>query len=130
VQILVVDGGDQSLTSQFTRLRDAGYEVTQAGTFEPARQILLDGSQHIDVLVTNLRLKAYNGLHLVSYTRSLCSRTAAIVVDRELDPVNELQAHRFGAGYISAHDAPEALAELVEAAIHKPRVNALTPETV
>ena len=130
MQILAVDGGDQSLASQFAQLRVAGYEVTQTGTFETARRILLDGSQHIDVLVTSLRLKAYNGLHLVSYTRSLSSHTAAIVVDREADRVNELEAHRFGAGYVSAQDAPELLGELVEAALHEPRVNALTRRAV
>ena len=76
------------------------------------------------------------------YSRASCTRlrtealdavlgdTAAIVVDRETDRVNELEAHRFGAGYVSAQDAPAVLAELVEAALHEPRGNALARRAV
>src|SRR5215471_19376180 len=73
MQFLAVDGGDRMLAAQCARLREAGHSVTQRSTFETARQILLGEGCHIDLLITNLRLKAYNGLHLVSYTRAFCA---------------------------------------------------------
>ena len=127
MQILAVDGGDQMLASQFARLRDAGHNVTQRSTFETARQILLSEDYHIDLLITNLRLKAYNGLHLVSYTQSFCANTAAIVVDNIADPVSELEAHRFGAEYLAAPMESDQLQALVDAANTKTPVNISQP---
>jgi DNA-binding NtrC family response regulator len=116
MQILAVDGGDRMLAAQCARLREAGHSVTQRSTFETARQILLGDGCHIDLLITNLRLKAYNGLHLVSYTRAFCSNTVAIVVDGAADPINELEAHRFGAEYLASPVQSDQLQALVDAA--------------
>ena len=116
MQILAVDGGDRMLAAQCARLRGAGHSVTQRSTFETARQILLDDGCHIDLLITNLRLKAYNGLHLVSYTRAFCANTVAIVVDGTADPINELEAHRFGAEYLASPVQSAQLQALVDAA--------------
>jgi DNA-binding NtrC family response regulator len=127
VQILAVDGGDQMLASQFARLRYAGHDVTQRSTFETARQILLSDDFHIDLLITNLRLKAYNGLHLVQYTQSFCANTAAIVVDNAADPISELEAHRFGAEYLAAPVESDQLQALVKAAGTKSLINTSQP---
>jgi len=116
MQILAVDGGDRMLAAQCARLREAGHSVTQRSTFETARQILLEDSSHVDLLITNLRLKAYNGLHLVSYTRAFSANTVAIVVDGANDPINELEAHRFGAEYLAAPVESAQLQALVDAA--------------
>ncbi len=116
MQILAVDGGDRMLAAQCARLRDAGHSVTQRSTFETARQILLEDSCHIDLLITHLRLKAYNGLHLVSYTRAFCANTSAIVVDSTNDSINELEAHRFGAEYVASPIESAQLQALVDAA--------------
>ena len=115
MQILAVDGGDQLLASQCARLREAGHDVTQRSTFETARQILLSDRCHIDLLITNLRLKAYNGLHLVSYTQVFCTNTAAIVVDSVADSLNEHEAHRLGAEYLSSSAQSDQLDALVNA---------------
>ena len=116
MQILAVDGGNRTLAAHCARLRDGGYTVVQRSTFEAARQILLGDSCHIDLLITNFRLKAYNGLHLVSYSRAYFSHTAAIVVDAASDPINELEAHRFGAEYLSLPVQFEQLQAMVDAA--------------
>jgi len=114
VQILAVDGGDQRLASQFSDLREAGYQLTQTATFETAREIMFGGC-HIDLLITGLRLRAYNGLHLVSYTRSFCDHTAAIVVDNvEGDSISEFEARRMGAQYLAAPVEFEQLRALVK----------------
>ena len=130
MQILAVDGGDRMLAAQCARLRDAGHSVTQRSTFETARQILLEDSCHIDLLITNLRLKAYNGLHLVSYTRAFSATTAAIVVDGANDPVNELEAHRFGAEYLASPVESAQLQALVDAAETKHPVSTLQPSAL
>ena len=130
MQILAVDGGDRMLAAQCARLRDAGHSVTQRSTFETARQILLGDSCHIDLLITNLRLKAYNGLHLVSYTRAFCANTAAIVVDGANDPINELEAHRFGADYLTSPVESAQLQALVDAAETRHPVSTLQPSAL
>ena len=52
-----------------------GYQVIVANTFEEARQWWCEGP---DLLITELKLGAYNGLHLA--LRALAIRTPAIVI--------------------------------------------------
>src|SRR3954447_717472 len=127
MQILAVDGGDRLLAAQCARLRESGHSVTQRSTFETARQILLEDGCHIDLLITNLRLKAYNGLHLVSYTRAFSTNTAAIVVDTAADRFNQLEALRFGAEYLASPVQPDQLQAMVHAAEAKHPVSDLPP---
>lgn len=116
------------MVSQFAHLREAGYQLLQTATFENARKIMFDGGSHIDLLITGLRLSAYNGLHLVSYTQSFCDRTAAIVVDdHEADPISEFEARRMGAQYLAAPVEFERLHTLVKDAIAAAHVSPSAP---
>ena len=53
-------------------------QVESHGGFEAARTCLLDG--HFDFLVTNIRLGAYNGLHLVYLRRRSKARRGRLSI--------------------------------------------------
>ena len=77
-KVLIVEPDfDQGVTLRDALLAD-GYAVEVVQTFQSAVQTLTTGS--IDVLVTALRLAAFNGLHLIIRTRTLHPRVRAIVV--------------------------------------------------
>jgi CheY-like chemotaxis protein len=86
-------------------------EVLAADSFEQARQLLRE--RQPDLLVTNLRLAAYNGLHLVLIaapgTRSVVYSTAG------LDPALALEAQRRAAFYESGARLLTALPAYVSA---------------
>src|SRR5437016_3419211 len=67
--ILVVEGNTNGLASLVNLLRNAGYRAVAADSFETARHLL--HTQWCDLLITDLRLAAYNGLHLVFHSRVL-----------------------------------------------------------
>src|SRR6266436_6566052 len=67
--ILVVGLDPSELASLVEPLRRAGHRAVGVGTFETARRLL--HTQSYDLLITDLRLAAYNGLHLVFHSRVL-----------------------------------------------------------
>ena len=95
-QILVV-APTHTLADSFRRwLGQAGYEVTVVATFAAAKKKL----QAIpDLLITEVRLSDYNGLHLALYAYT--DGVPAIVVGAS-DPVLEAEAGHLGAAFL--HD--------------------------
>ena len=71
--------------------------------FKTARAVLTETVP--DLLVTNLRLEAFNGLHLVYLARSLSPNTQCVVYDAELDIGLARMAQAVGAFY----ERPERL---------------------
>jgi DNA-binding NtrC family response regulator len=88
-------------------------DVVVAAKFQQARDLLRERS--FQWLVTNLRLAAFNGLHLVLVApaglRSVVYSTAG------LDPVLAMEAQRHGAFYESAARLPSALPAYINAAL-------------
>jgi hypothetical protein len=88
-------------------------EIVATSAFEQARAVLRDRPPQW--LITNLRLAAYNGLHLVllapAGTRSVVYSTAP------LDPVLALEVQRRGAFYEPAMRLPSALPSYLNAAL-------------
>ena len=76
--------------------------------FQTARERLL--SAPFDLLVTNLRLEAYNGLHLVYLSRADPAGPRAIVYSHERDPWLAREVHQAGAFYEIASCLPVTLA--------------------
>lgn len=72
-------------------------ELTSVGDFQTARKTLLKGT--FDIVTTNLRLDAHNGLHLVYLIQSAGLRTRALVYTDHLDPLLAREAQRAGALY-------------------------------
>ncbi len=109
--VLVVDSDLLALALTVGVLRQAGYVCTSATSFADARARLADTSP--DLLITAVRLGAFNGLHLV-LGRFLSDRSRrAIVTDVAHDPVLERETRRVGAVYVVTPVSPRDLLTLV-----------------
>lgn len=97
-EILVVEDDDRALAGMLELLRDAGHTVTGASTFDAARGLLELHSY--DLLITDIRLRAFNGLQLVRRSRLLHPNMAVILVTAYEDAMLELEAGRYRAEYL------------------------------
>ncbi len=107
--VLIVEPDfDQALT-----LRDAllasGYGVVVVQTFEAAVRTLTAGG--IGVLVTAVRLAAFNGLHLIIRTRAIDPRVRAIVVGLPSDRSSDIT--RLGVPFLAKPVAGDTIADVV-----------------
>lgn len=104
--VLVVD--DSAAQGEIvTSLRGAGYRVTGVGTFEEATQLI--ETDPPDALVTELRLGAYNGLHLVIRCGASHPDIVAVIHTAFPDAVLEAEARRLGAEFLERPVEPETL---------------------
>ena len=108
-------------------LESAGYRVVSAGNFEQAKQVL--ASEEPDMLMTDLRLGPYNGIHLVLRSRTDHPNMAALVTSRVPDAVLEAEALRQSAGFLLLPASDE---EVLDAVTHflsapPPRVPSPSP---
>ena len=111
-KVLIVDDSPDR-TEIVGSLKVAGYRVTSAGTFDQATDILAIDPP--DVLVTELRLGAFNGLHLIIRSRAHRASTVAIVHTAYPDPVLEAEARRLNADYLQRPvHAPTLLAVIAQ----------------
>jgi DNA-binding response OmpR family regulator len=78
-------------------LSDLGFRVTVCDNFQDAKTRLLAAPA---LLVTELRLGEYNGLHLVFRAKSVRAETAAIIRTQIADPLLQLEAERMGATFV------------------------------
>lgn len=95
---LVVQPSVEDALACMTALSTLGFAVTVAGTFGQARTAVAAGVPR--VLVTDIRLGQYNGLHLVLRARSAESPCAAIVTSRVPDPVLQQEAEHLNATFV------------------------------
>ena len=110
--VLVVEGTTNGLASLVEPLRTAGYRAVGTASFEAARHLLR--TQWYDLLITDLRLAAYNGLHLVFHSRVVNPAATAIIVAAIPDDSSEVEARRLGAHYVARPVNPESLLAFVE----------------
>ena len=97
------------------RLTDAGMRVTLVDTFAAARERL---QLMPDLLISEVRLGAYNGLHLAM--RAKASAIPAIILG-ETDPVAEREAQNLGATYVRTDgDLQDLTTALAAAGIRAP----------
>jgi DNA-binding NtrC family response regulator len=97
-QVLLVEDDEQSMRILERWFADEGFEVVPCARFEAARLFL--ASHTPDVLVTDVRLGAFNGLQLVLMAKDAHPRTIAIVISGFEDPVLKQEAERVGARYL------------------------------
>ena len=109
--ILVVDRDTSALASLVEHLRNAGYRTVGADSFETARRLL--HAEWFDLLITDIRLAAYNGLHLVFHSRVLNPACKAIVLASVRDASIEAETQRLDAHYIAGPVEPGSLLALV-----------------
>jgi DNA-binding response OmpR family regulator len=92
-------------------LKDSGHLISFAPGFEAAIKKLDQIAP--ELLITDVRLGGFNGLHLVIRSQSTRPNMRAILLDRVHDPVVAQDAERHGAAYIGGHVSPRVLAEHV-----------------
>src|SRR4051812_10135450 len=97
-RILVLDDDEHALSGIVYLLRDAGHHVTGAATYDAAKRLLAVSA--FDLLITDVRLRSFNGLHLVMQTRADHPETAIIIITGYDDPLIELEASRYRADLV------------------------------
>ena len=97
-RLLVVNADHDRLRATEEILVSAGFLVTCASSFDQAKRGLLVAPP--DLLVTDVRLGAYNGLHLVVRAHSDHPSMPAIVMDVHHDQVLESETKNAGAVYV------------------------------
>lgn len=117
-QALVVHGGglgDDRLTRELARL---GFAVAVVTDFADARERVT--TEPPDLLVTDVRLGPFNGLHLVFAGKSVNPSLAAIVVGGRADLALSFEVERAGATFLlgppSAGDLVAALRTVLPSA--------------
>ena len=103
--ILLVDD-DLSLLGALSRfLSDNGFQVVPCSSFEDAKREI--ATHCPDIVITDVRLGAFNGLQLALLARDVRPDTRLVVFSGFDDPVLKEEARRIGAVYlvkpVSAH---------------------------
>ena len=112
--ILIVEDDRATLDGLVGLMAAAGYQVKGVRSFEEGRRLLLDQP---DVLVTDVRLGAYNGLQLIIRGRAMNPRLGAIVVTGHPDIVVQREAERLDAIHMEKPVDPAALLRAVARAL-------------
>lgn len=98
LEALVVEPTLDEILRVTSPLVAVGFRVTAADNFAQAKSLL--ASQRPAVLVTALRLGAYNGLHLVLRGKTIQPKLAAIVLSPTVDAVLQSDAEAMGATFV------------------------------
>jgi DNA-binding response OmpR family regulator len=113
-RILVVEDDQAALAGCVELLAAAGYAVAGAATFDEARRALRPAP---DLLITDVRLGAYNGLHLIARARAHRRHIPAIVLTAFPDDVIRAEARQMGAIYLEKPVDSERLLATVARAL-------------
>ncbi len=107
-KILIVDDDRATRDELAQLLTHEGYETVTASDVPTAMHIL--GASAPDLLITEIRLDTYNGLHIIAMAPT---PIPAIVLTRIADPVIEADARRFGAEYLIKPVSPATLLAVI-----------------
>jgi DNA-binding response OmpR family regulator len=111
IQVLIVGTSAERSAAMVNLLMGSGHDVIAALGFKKAVRALADHSP--DLLISEIRLGAFNGLHLVIRCRITHPAMRTIVLDRAYDWVLEFDAQRHGAVYlVEPVDEVELLAQV------------------
>jgi DNA-binding response OmpR family regulator len=94
-RILVLDDDEHALSGIVELLRDVGHDVTGAATYDEAKRVL--GVGPFELLVSDVRVRSFNGLHLVMQSRKDHPEMGIVIITGYDDPLIDLEAHRYHA---------------------------------
>ena len=112
ITALLVDEDPEALAAHAEWLASAGFQVSMAASFLEAKALL--SSAPPTVLITAIRLGAYNGLQLALQQRFAKPSNLVIVIDRIQDRLTEGEARRLGATYLVEPLSEPALIQAVQ----------------
>src|SRR5215210_5682683 len=95
MRVLLVDDDAAYLSPCATILRADGHDVVACSDFDEGRRLLAQG--HFDVLITDVRLGAYNGLHLIAVAPQSMTKIALSAFP---DPVIRRDTEQAGARFV------------------------------
>ena len=110
-RVLVLEDDEHALSGIVELIREAGHHVTGAATYDAAKRLL--AVSPYDLLVSDVRLRSFNGLHLVMQTRADHPETAVIIITGYDDPLIDLEAHRYHAELVRKPIKPAEFVALV-----------------
>jgi DNA-binding response OmpR family regulator len=126
-RVLVLEDDENALAGIVEMLTASGYDVTPAATYEDAKKLLALSS--FDLLITDVRLRSYNGLHLVAKVRKESPETGVIIMTGYDEPLMELEASRYSAIFVKKPIRMPALLDAVRRALHAVRRERRWPRT-
>lgn len=98
-RVLIVDDEPDVLETLAELVAAGGYDVVTHTSFEEARKDITNDPP--DILVTDVRLGAFNGLQLAVLMRSLRPDTPIVVLSAYDDPTLRLEAAHCHATYLT-----------------------------
>jgi CheY-like chemotaxis protein len=116
-KILIVDDDEPTRVGLAMLLEDAGYETLTASAVPAAIKLLTDASP--DLLIVDIRLDEYNGLHLLAVRPR---PIPAIVLTGFADKAIETDARRLGAEFLLKPIAAPDLTALVRRLLSEGRM--------
>ncbi len=114
-RILVVDDDRQVLKYLTELLQEAGFDTVSCERFLDAKGML--ATSRPDLLLTDLRLGAYNGLQLAIFARERHPGLPVIVLTGYEDPTLRDEATRAGASFLVKPVPRAILIEAVQRAL-------------
>lgn len=116
---LIVDPRPDEVAAAASCLRDLGCQPNVVSTFEEAKTRLAC-TLDLSLMITAVRLREFNGVHLALRGRTLFPKARIVVTDYSFDPVIEREALKLGAEYVLKPLDPSNVAALL-AAYRSPR---------
>lgn len=123
--MLVVDDDGDVLKIVERWLTDAGWVVAVCDRFETARHQL--AASPPDVLLTDIRLGAFNGLQLAILAKERRPETQVIVMSAYDDPTIRREAAQCGASYLLKPFTSESVLRSLGCAIPGTRAEVMDP---
>ena len=93
----------------------AGFRCLSATGFVPARRVIYE--EHPEIVATNMRLGAFNGIHLAYLAKIQNAATRVMVYAREYDRLLAAEAVAAGAFYERLEFVPSAIVNFLRAAL-------------
>jgi len=112
--LLIVDDDLAVLETLSRYLADHDFRVVSSSVFEEAKQHI--ATVRPDIVITDVRLGAFNGLQLAMLARDVRPDARVVVFSGFDDPVLKEEARRIGASYLVKPISGRTLIEELQAA--------------
>ena len=122
MRVLIVDDDQDYLRLCTLILTDDGHEVVACHHFEDGRRRL--AGEQFDALIADVRLGAYNGLHLITLA---AASTVRIAVSAFRDPVISRDAEQAGARFVVKPTDCASVSGLLSRHLERQHVNTKAP---
>ena len=118
-RILVLEDEPNTLSGMVEMLREVDYQVTGASSYDTAKRLLALSS--FDLFITDVRLRGFNGLHLVRQCLTDHPDMSVIIMTGYDESLMEIEAGRYGATFIRKPVTPGVLLDTVARCLEKVR---------